>query len=188
MLVFTLVSANAQDSGEDYQYTQYEQYYIDSNDYCGGCGDVYWRALIFGGNQSNPQIRSSVKSNYSSSSNLGQDLFFWIGKKDVMRLKKHIIQVHVPFEVNGRIRAKSLLLENQNWADYVFEEDYELMPLDEVEMFIKEHKHLPGIPSSEEVLEEGIEVEKVNEILLKKIEELTLYVIDLEKKLSNLEK
>ena len=55
------------------------------------------------------------------------------------------------------------------------------MPIDELEAYIKEHKHLPGVPSSEEVKREGIDVAEMNKILLEKIEELTLRVIELEK-------
>jgi len=70
---------------------------------------------------------------------------------------------------------------DNGWADYVFADDYELMPIDALEAYINEHKHLPGVPSSEEVKREGIDVAEMNKILLEKIEELTLRVIELEK-------
>jgi hypothetical protein len=57
------------------------------------------------------------------------------------------------------------------------------MPLAEVETFIKENQHLPDIPSEDEIKASGIDVAQMNALLLKKIEELTLYVIELEKKL-----
>jgi hypothetical protein len=69
------------------------------------------------------------------------------------------------------------------WKDCVFEADYNLMSLKETEEFIKQNKHLPGIPSEKEVLENGINVGEMNALLLQKIEELTLYVIELEKKI-----
>jgi hypothetical protein len=73
-------------------------------------------------------------------------------------------------------------IANENgWADYVFEEDYVLMPTAELEAYIKEHKHLPGVPSAQEVVEEGIDLAEMNKILLEKVEELTLRVIELEK-------
>ncbi len=188
-VVCVATTMSAQDSGEGWTNTQYEQYFLDSNDYCGTCGSTgYWRALIFGGEQSNPQIRATLTSNNYKVRSVAQDLFIWIDEKDVMRWNKDKIVAHIPFEVNGRIRAKSLLLENQNWADYVFEDDYNLMPLYEVEDYINKNRHLPGIPSADKVLQEGIAVEEVNEILLRKIEELTLYVIDLEKRVNSIEK
>jgi hypothetical protein len=86
--------------------------------------------------------------------------------------------------VQGGVRTEKVKVDiasANGWADYVFEDDYELMPIDELEAYIKEHKHLPGVPSSEEVMREGIDVAEMNKILLEKIEELTLRVIELEK-------
>ncbi len=73
------------------------------------------------------------------------------------------------------------------WPDYVFEKDYSLMSLDEVEKYIDEHKRLPDIPSSQHVEENGIEIAENQANLLKKIEELTLYIIEQNKKIGNLE-
>ncbi len=75
-----------------------------------------------------------------------------------------------------------------NWADFVFNEDYELMPLHKVESFIKKNKHLPEIPSAEEVSKEGIDVAAMDAKLLQKIEELTLYVIKQQKEIDELKK
>ncbi len=72
--------------------------------------------------------------------------------------------------------------------DYVFEQDYNLKPLDQVESFIKEHKHLPEIPSAREINEKGLDVVKMNLDLLKKVEELTLYILEQEKKITGLRK
>ncbi len=69
------------------------------------------------------------------------------------------------------------------WPDKVFDKEYKLMPLCEVETFIKEHRHLPEIPSEKTVLEEGMNIAEMNALLLQKVEELTLYVIELEKKI-----
>ena len=74
------------------------------------------------------------------------------------------------------------------WADYVFEEDYVLIPIDELEAFIKENKHLPGVPSAADVVEEGVDLGEMNAILLRHIEELTLRIIKMEKGLTELEK
>ncbi|SUJ02438.1 Uncharacterised protein [Sphingobacterium spiritivorum] len=82
-------------------------------------------------------------------------------------------------EVNGNIRAKEIKVETANWPDYVFEEDYRLTPLTEIEIFIKANKHLPDIPSAQKIAEEGLSVGEMNKLMMKKIEELTLYMIEL---------
>lgn len=72
----------------------------------------------------------------------------------------------------------------ENWADFVFEDGYPLESLEKVEEHIKEKKHLKGVPSEKEVKEDGIELVEMNKILLMKVEELTLYVIELNKRLN----
>lgn len=73
-------------------------------------------------------------------------------------------------------------LENE-WADYVFEEGYNLMPLDKVETFIKENGHLPNVPSAKQVNANGLELGEISKIQQEKIEELTLYLIEQKKQL-----
>jgi hypothetical protein len=89
---------------------------------------------------------------------------------------------------NGTIMGRKIRLDMQNWADYVFESDYELMDLDSLSIFVKANKHLPDVPSEKNVLEEGIDVGEMNRILLKKVEELTLYLIQEKQKNDELEK
>ncbi|MBI2275708.1 MAG: hypothetical protein HYU70_18090 [Bacteroidetes bacterium] len=83
--------------------------------------------------------------------------------------------------VNGNVRAKKIIVSQTGWSDYVFNADYKLKSLPEVEAFIKENKHLPEVPSAKEVEEKGISVGDNQALLLKKIEELTLYVIELKR-------
>lgn len=78
-------------------------------------------------------------------------------------------------------KVKVALRDQSEWADYVFDEDYELMPLEEVNTFIQTNKHLPGVPSAEEMVETGLNVAEMDAKLLEKIEELTLYMIELKK-------
>lgn len=78
--------------------------------------------------------------------------------------------------VNGTIRAKEVIVDT-GWADYVFEDDYRLAPLSEVESHIREKKHLPGIPSANEIAAHGVSMGEMQAKLLAKIEELTLHVI-----------
>ena len=87
--------------------------------------------------------------------------------------------------VNGNIRAKEIKVET-GWSDFVFEDDYDLPTLDEVEKYIKTHRHLPEIPSAKEVEENGVELGKMDSKLLQKIEELTLYIINQQKEIKAL--
>ncbi|MEO1049305.1 MAG: hypothetical protein AAFX87_01675 [Bacteroidota bacterium] len=89
--------------------------------------------------------------------------------------------------VDGLIHTEELEVMNLNLPDYVFEEDYELRSLDQVESYIKEHKHLPEVPSAQEVAENGMNVKDMNNALLKKVEELTLYIIEQNKRIERLE-
>jgi len=83
-------------------------------------------------------------------------------------------------EVCGTIRAKEVRVET-GWCDYVFEKDYKLRTVDELDKYISENKHLPGIASANEVETEGLNVGEMNKAMMEKIEELTLYVIQLSK-------
>lgn len=73
------------------------------------------------------------------------------------------------------------------WPDYVFAKDYQLLSLKETEDFIKINSHLPGVPSAADVKKEGIDLGESNAVLLKKIEELTLYMIEADKEIKNLQ-
>ncbi len=84
--------------------------------------------------------------------------------------------------VEGTIGTRKLKVTQASpWADYVFEPAYRLKSLSQVETFIRENKHLPEVPSAKEVEKNGIDVGETAALLLKKIEELTLYLIDMKK-------
>jgi hypothetical protein len=83
--------------------------------------------------------------------------------------------------VNGKILCKEVEVTLTGWSDFVFYDDYQLKPISEVESFIKQHKHLPDVPGETDILVNGNDLGKMNAILLQKIEELTLYVIELKK-------
>lgn len=86
--------------------------------------------------------------------------------------------------VNGGILTSEVYVkEAGEWHDYVFDDDYALMPLNELEKFIGDNRHLPDLPSAAEVSEHGYNMVSMEGILLKKIEELTLYTIELQKQL-----
>lgn len=90
--------------------------------------------------------------------------------------------------VNGKIRAKEIKVETANWPDYVFADDYQQQTLPELEQFIKKNKHLPEVPSAKEAEQNGVALGEMNKILLKKIEELTLHLIEKDKTLTELTK
>ena len=89
--------------------------------------------------------------------------------------------------VDGKIAAEELRIEfSQNWPDYVFADNYNLKTLEEVENHIKEEKHLPGIPSANDIAENGLMVGDMQKNMMEKIEELTLYMIEMNKELKEL--
>lgn len=85
--------------------------------------------------------------------------------------------------VDGKILAEEIKVQNVPASDYVFEPDYALRPIQEVETFVKENKHLPDIPSAEEFKQNGVGLGEMDDMLLRKVEELTLYVIEQAKQL-----
>lgn len=92
--------------------------------------------------------------------------------------------MHSDLAVNGHVSVQQMLItQTGRWPDYVFSKQYELPSLTEVESFINQNSHLLGVPSAAEVDKKGIDVGNTQAILLKKIEELTLYVIEQNKKM-----
>jgi hypothetical protein len=86
-------------------------------------------------------------------------------------------------------KVKVAVYGSAQWADYVFAKDYQLKPLSEVESFVKTNKHLPGVPSAEELVKTGgIDVQQMFAKHMEKIEELTLYIIGLQKEIELLKK
>ncbi len=90
--------------------------------------------------------------------------------------------------VDGKIKTKEVLVTLDNWPDYVFSEGYNLSPINEVKNFIDQNNHLPGMPTAEEVEMNGASLGDVQKRLLEKVEELTLYLIEQNERLENLER
>lgn len=90
--------------------------------------------------------------------------------------------------VNGDIHTREIRIDLDGWADYVFEHDYKLKPLSDVENYIQENGHLEGIPSEKEMTQDGMKLKDITIKQQEKIEELTLYIIELNKRLDALEK
>lgn len=85
--------------------------------------------------------------------------------------------------VNGKIRSQEVRVEIADWPDYVFKKDYDLTSLEETAKFIEKNGHLPGVPSAEDIENEGLSLGEINKLLMKKIEELTLHVLELNNKI-----
>ncbi len=111
----------------------------------------------------------------------------WLGTK--VEIGNYVITNMTTPGDYGLYVAKGILTEkvkvavatSANWADYVFNKDYKLLSLGEVEKYVKKNKHLPGVPSADEVVKEGVDVVAMDAKLLQKIEELTLYMIEMKK-------
>ncbi len=83
-------------------------------------------------------------------------------------------------------KVKVAVKTSGNWSDYVFEDDYEMLPIEQLEEYVQENKHLPNVPSAQEMVEEGLDVATMDATLLEKIEEAHLYIIELHKELKEL--
>jgi hypothetical protein len=84
---------------------------------------------------------------------------------------------------DGAVYAKKVYVQLTGWPDYVFKKDYKLMPLAQVKSYIDQNQHLPGLPTDKEVEGKGLDVGEMNKLLTKKVEELTLYLIEQNKKM-----
>lgn len=122
------------------------------------------------------QGSAKIEGNILTDANIGIGTNSFVDGADTYRLS-----------VDGKVRATAVKVYT-DWADYVFEDDYSLPTLKEVEKHIKEKGHLKDIPSAKEVEENGIDVGEMNKLLLQKVEELTLYVIKLNKEIEELKK
>lgn len=132
-------------------------------------------------------VRSAVSFGYS-----GKE-FMRINQQGKVRICNPLADIATPngyklFVEEGILteKVKVALQSTADWADYVFADDYTLMPLAEVEKFTKQNGHLPNVPSANEMVKEGLDVAKMDAKLLEKIEELTLYIIKQDKELEEL--
>ena len=88
--------------------------------------------------------------------------------------------------VAGNIVAKKVKVETSDWADFVFDKGYKLTALSDIEKYIAQNKHLPDVPSECDAIEKGLDVGEMNKLLLQKVEELTLYLIQQKKEIDAL--
>lgn len=116
----------------------------------------------------------------------GQNIFMGLNRKEALSIRADLKNIYNVFVKKGILAADYSIAPVDSWSDYVFGDSYELPSLQEVEQYIQDNKHLPDVPSQQEVSKSGYSQHEMNKTLLKKIEELTLYVIQLEKEIEHL--
>lgn len=152
------------------------KYANDAGDHANGAGGIFFNAnygnLIIGISPATPTNGKDSHIDWGTPK-------MYINRDGEVGIGTTVIQDY-RLSVAGKIRAEEIKVET-GWADYVFEDDYELKTLEETEAYIKANKHLPGIPSAREVASNGIYLGEMNAKLLEKIEELTLHTIEQQK-------
>ncbi len=89
--------------------------------------------------------------------------------------------------VNGGIISEfSRVQISDNWPDYVFDKDYKMIPIHELESYLLTEKHLPGVPTADKIEKQGIDLGEMSRLLIEKVEELNLYIINLQKQIDEL--
>ena len=113
-------------------------------------------------------------------------LYLQLGANFVAQIRQDLKNKYTLFVAKGVLSEDYGIGPKSTWSDFVFNRDYTLKTIPEVEEFISENNHLPDVPSAEQVAEEGYSQHDMNKILLQKIEELTLYTIQQQKEIQEL--
>lgn len=133
------------------------------------------------------QIMTNPTGVVSGASNMTNQIRFMAHHSGVS-INSTTLPAGYSFSVKGdAIFDKVVVRTYSTWPDYVFTKNYNLRSLTEVKTFITQNGHLPEVPSAKQVKEEGIDVVELNAVLLKKIEELTLYLLELEARMAQME-
>jgi hypothetical protein len=128
----------------------------------------------------------SIKASGDMVINNGTADIFHLYSNGVLSLRGDNGDENFRVEGSGLVRARKIKVDTETWPDYVFETNYKLMPLNQLEEFINKHKHLPTIPDQKTIVKEGIDLGEMNLKLMEKVEELTLYLIQQNKELEKL--
>lgn len=148
----------------------------------------FWEPTIYEINGNEPTIAELISPSVSGSAvwnTTGTDINYTAGS---VGIGTATVPSGYTFAVDGKAIVEEVKVQlSGNWADYVFTKEYQLPTLKEVEQHINDNGHLINIPSAEEVEANGIELGEMNRLLLEKIEELTLYILEQEKRISDLE-
>lgn len=134
-----------------------------------------------------PRIQSSLGTVWASTnkSNLG-DYYLGLGMTNsgwyfMTRKDDNTKRYVCIITQDGLIRATKIIVQQRNWSDFVFNDAYKPVSLDKLETYINQYKHLPDIPTEKEIKKEGLDLGEMQKLQMQKIEELTLYILQLKK-------
>jgi hypothetical protein len=137
--------------------------------------------LRIGTNALNPTGSFIVRTNGSNR--------IYVNENGAVSIGTSAVATGYMVSVNGKMMVEELKVQlSGNWPDYVFSNKYKLKNFDELREYIDENNHLPNIPAASEIEKSGLQVGEMQRLMMEKIEELTLYVLQLEKKIKDIEK
>jgi len=150
---------------------------------------------IFNFNNSTDIVNFGIKNNFTSQQSLN---LFTINNNGTVQINtrnnaKALLVYNtagtkiLQLNDNGLLRAREIKVDLEAWPDYVFDYNYKLMTLTDVEQYIKLYNHLPNVPTAKTIETEGLGLGKMQTVQMEKIEELTLYTIEQDKQIENLE-
>jgi hypothetical protein len=157
-------------------------------------GDSTWAGMMaMGTNNGNLYTKRKVAGNWETSwrtiwdsNNFNPDNYLQLsGGAIAGDLSIGSTAAQKDLNVNGNIKARKVKVTVSEWPDYVFSPGYELLSLSSLEKFIQQHNHLPEVASAGDIEHEGLDVAENGKILMKKVEELTLYIIQQDKALES---
>lgn len=139
------------------------------------------------GTKSNTNLKLGVNSVTALTvENGSHNVYVGVSDSEISTIPQNLKSAYSLFVKKGILSEDYSIAPVSSWADFVFDNTYKLKPLSEVEKYIQTNKHLPDVPSEEEVSKEGYSQHDLNKALLQKIEELTLYVIKQDKEINAL--
>lgn len=115
-----------------------------------------------------------------------QKVYIGMTPNEAKAIRSEVKNAYTAFVKKGLLAEDLAIGPQSSWSDFVFERNYRLRPLSEVEKFIRTNKHLPDVPSAKDVAEKGYSQHEINKVLLQKVEELTLYILEQQKEIEAL--